>query len=224
MKNKQLTLSKLPLLAILISGATFSTLSFADDGFYVGGQLHNTTSTHSIERDTGTNTTPSITTTDEESEFSGGVKLGYKQHVNNDMFVVVEGFYNVEDAETTNINNLLRTKVDLKATYGINFKAGIDVTDKFSVHGIVGARALDFDIDNDYPFAPPTRSGSETEVGLAWGMGIGYDLVDNWSLTAEYVRMNDIDFDPLPEVAVPGKINDNELSYNSFSIGVNYTF
>lgn len=67
-----------------------------------------------------------------------GVVLGYKTHVNDKVFLAVEGFYNKESAETRNLNNLLITEVELDATYGINLKAGFDITNEFSVYGFIG--------------------------------------------------------------------------------------
>lgn len=140
------------------------------------------------------------------------------------MFLAAELFYTDENTETTNINNMLQTIIDLDTSYGLNLKAGFDITDKFSVYGIVGYTTLEFDIDNSYPFAPPMRSGSGDEADLSIGFGAEYMLNMNWSLKAEYIRMSDVDFTPLPEVAVPGKINPNELDYDNLKLGISYSF
>ncbi|WP_028468275.1 outer membrane protein [Neptunomonas japonica] len=210
--------------ATALATASLSNAAQAGDGFYLGGHIQSSTLSHSIERNTGLATSPSITSFAEESDVAIGLHLGYKYHVTDDVFVAAEVFYNDENASTTNINNMLQTKIDLQSSYGVNFKAGVDVTHKFSVYGIAGATALDFDIHNSYPFAPPMRSGSESEVGLTLGLGFEYAVNDKWSVKGEYTRINDVDFSPLPEVAVPGKINPNELDYDSMKLALSYSF
>lgn len=211
-------------LATLIGAAGLSMSAAASDGIYVSGYLLNTTQDHTIERDTGTNTTPSITTSSEETDVGVGIALGYKMHVDEKVFLAVEGFYNKESAETRNLNNLLVTEVELDSTYGINLKAGFDVTPEFSVYGFVGSTWVDIDLDNSYPFAPPMRSGSETESEFSFGFGLSYSLSEHLSVVGEYTQLNDLDFDPLPEVAVPGKVNPNELDLSSWKVGLSYMF
>ena len=210
--------------AAALTIVSLSSSAQAADGLYLGGQIQSSTLSHSIERNTGLATSPSITSFAEETDVAIGLHLGYKYHVTDDLFVAAEVFYNDENASTTNINNMLQTKIDLQSSYGVNFKAGVDVTPKFSVYGIAGATALDFDIHNSYPFAPPMRSGSESEVGLTLGLGFEYAVNDKWSVKGEYTRINDVDFSPLPEVAVPGKINPNELDYDSMKLALSYSF
>ncbi|MDO6514062.1 MULTISPECIES: outer membrane protein [unclassified Neptuniibacter] len=209
--------------AVVLS-SVMSAGAMAADGFYVGGQLQSSTFGHSIERNTGSATSPSITSFAEETDVAVGVHLGYKLHLTDDAFVVAEAFYNDENAETTNINNMLQTQLELNSSYGINFKAGVDVTSKFSVYGIAGATVLDFDIHNSYPFAPPMRSGDASEVGLSLGAGFEYQVDKQWSVKGEYIQINDLSFDPLPEVAVPGKLNPNEVDFDSLKLSVSYAF
>jgi len=211
-------------LMTLLSGAALSVGAAASDGIYATGYLLNTTQDHTLERNTGTNTTPSITTSSEETDVGVGVALGYKTHVNDKVFLAVEGFYNKESAETRNLNNLLITEVELDATYGINLKAGFDITNEFSVYGFIGTTWVDIDLHNSYPFAPPMRQGSETESEFSFGFGVSYRLSDHLSVVGEYTQLNDLDFDPLPEVAVPGKVNPNELDLSSWKVGLSYSF
>ena len=210
--------------AVLMAGVAFSLSAAAKDGVYVSGFVLNTTQEHSIERNTGTNTTPSITSLSEETDLGFGLALGYKKHIDEKVFVAVEGFYNKESAETRNLNNLLVTEVDLESTYGVNLKLGFDVTPEFSVYGFIGSTWVDIDLHNSYPFAPPMRSGSETESEVSYGFGISYQLSDQLAVVGEYTQLNDLDFDPLPEVAVPGKINPNELDLSSWKVGLSYSF
>ncbi len=210
--------------AAILGLAALSTGVSAKDGIYVSGFLLNTTQDHTIERNTGTNTTPSITTSSEETDVGVGVALGYKMHVNDKVFLAIEGFYNKESAETQNLNNLLITQVELDSTYGVNLKAGFDVTNEFAIYGFIGSTWVDIDLDNSYPFAPPMRSGSETESEFSFGFGASYQLSESLSVVGEYTQLNDLDFDPLPEVAVAGKINPNELDLSSWKVGLTYTF
>jgi len=214
----------LSLAAVMFGSLGFGANALAADGFYAGAKVQSSTFGHELQRDTGDVSNPSITTFAEESDVAAGIFLGYKMHVTDDAFVAAEVFYNAENAQTTNINNMLQTQLELESTYGINFKAGVDVTDKFAVYGIAGATWLDFDIHNSYPFAPPMRSGSTDEVGLSIGAGFEYQVDNAWSVKGEYVQVKDVSFDPLPEVAIPGKINPNEVDYDSLSIAVSYSF
>lgn len=204
--------------------ATLSSTAQAKDGFSLGTQTSNATFSHTIERNTGSNTNPSITARTEESDIAFGLIGGYQFHLSDDFFLGIEAFYNEENVETRNINNLLITELELNNSYGFNLKAGVDVTDKFSVYGLLGQTTLDFDINNSYTFAPPTRSGNTDVDEITFGIGAEYDITDSWSFTARYIQLNDVNFDPLPEVAVPGKINDNQVDYSALSFGVNFNF
>jgi len=216
--------SKITSIALAISGMALTGTAVANDGFYIGGQVKSSSFGHTIQRDTGSATNPSLTTFTEESDVAFGIHGGYKMHITDDAFIAAELFYNNETAETRNINNMLQTELELNATYGVNFKAGVDITDRFALYGIAGATVLDFDIHNSYPFAPPMRTGDADEVGLSLGVGFEYQVDNNWSVKGEYVQVNDVDFTPLPEVAVPGKINPNDVDYDSLSISVSYSF
>ena len=211
-----------------------SAQATAGEGFYVGGQIGSSTLGHSIERNTGgaanppglnggSGTQPSISTLSEETDVSVGLHLGYKHKVTDDAFVAAEVFYNHESAETTNLNGLLRSDVELEATYGINFKAGVELTEKFSVYGIAGATWLDLDVRNSYVFASPVKYGSDDEVALSLGVGAEYAVSNNWSVKAEYIRVNDADFDAPKEVVLE-QFNPNEAEYDNFNVSLSYYF
>lgn len=218
MKSKKLT-GAVSALCIL-----FSSSSFADSGFYIGSHVSNFTVGHSIDRDTGTNTTPSILTLAEESDFGFGLNLGYKQQLNEKLYLSGELFYTDQDIETNNVNNLLRTQLTVNESYGAKIKLGFDITEDFSMYGLIGSTTVDFDIRNSYPFAPPVREASEDVSEFTFGLGAEYAVTNHVSVTAEYAQFNDAEFDPIPEVAVPGKINDNELDFSGFTFGLNYRF
>ncbi|WP_415886383.1 outer membrane protein [Neptuniibacter sp. QD37_6] len=196
----------------------------AGEGFYVGGQIGSTTLGHSIERNQGAAPpAASISTFSEESDVSVGVHLGYKKMVTDDAFLAAELFYNNESAETTNLNGVLRSDLELEASYGVNFKAGVEVTDKLSVYGIAGATWLDLDVRNSYVFASPVKYGSEDEVALSLGVGAEYAVNNNWSVKAEYTRVNDVDFDA-PKEVVLNQFNPNEAEYDNFNVSLSYYF
>ena len=207
-----------------LSCASIITTANASDGFSLGVTTGNGTFSHTIERNTGSNTTPSITTRTEESDLGYGLTAGYQISVSEDVFFGIEAFYKEENIETRNINNLLITELSLENTYGFNLKAGINVNEKFSVYALLGQTTLDFDINNSYPFAPPLRDGDDSVDEITYGIGAEFSINDHWSVTAQYSQLNDVAFDPLPEVAVPGKINDNEVDFSALTFGVNYNF
>lgn len=219
-----MTTSKQTLIALSIASAALSINAHAKDGFSIGSIASNATLTHTIERNTGSNTTPSLSSRVEESDFAYGLSVGYQFHIADNFFLGAEAFYQDQNIESRNLNNLLITELSLDNTYGVKLKAGVDITDKFSVYGLLGQTTLEFDVDNSYPFAPPTRSASRDVDELTIGFGAEYAVNDNWSISAEFSQLNDVSFDPIPEVAVPGKINDNELDFSSISFGVNYNF
>lgn len=212
-------------MTVVASSLTLSAAALqAKEGIYIGGSFLNSTLSHTIERNTGTNLTPSITTTADETDIGFGLSLGYKKNLTDTFYLAGELFYNEEGATTRNINNLLITEVTLNNSYGFKLKSGINVTDKFSVYSVFGATSLDFDLDNSYPFAPPLRNASRSESAFNFGLGAAYQVNNHWSVLAEFNQVNNVDFDPIPEVAVPGKINPNELDYSTFVIGLNYSF
>ncbi|WP_257295590.1 porin family protein [Endozoicomonas sp. YOMI1] len=215
---------KIRQLMVLLGSAAVSTWVMAKDGFYLTGFINNSTLEHTIQRDSGSMSTPSITTQDDETGLGYGLAVGYKMHVDENLFVTLEGFYNKEDVRTRNLNNLLQTEVELDSTYGANVKLGFDVAEFFSMYGFIGATRVSFDLANSYPFAPPMRQGSRDETELSYGFGMAYDLSDQLSVIGEYTAINDLDFKPLPEVAVPGKINPNDLNLNSLKVGLSYSF
>lgn len=217
-QNKILTITAMTL------AVSCSTIAQASDGFYINSNISNSTFSHTIERNTGTNETPSITTRTEETDFGLGLNVGYKFHVADSVYLAGELFYSNQDIETRNINNLLITDLSLNNTYGLKAKLGFDITDNFSIYGMLGQTTLDFDINNSYPFAPPLTDDSTDVDEITIGVGAEFLLNEQWGVTVEYSQLNDVSFDPIPEVAVPGKINDNELDLTALTFGLSYRF
>lgn len=215
-------------LFVLSGLAAMPTLATAD-GFYLTGKLGASSLEHTIERRESTAGLPvadsSGVTTDKETDAAFGLGVGYKFDISKQFYASIEGFYNAETAETTNINGVLVTDIDLEASYGARVIGGINATDKFSIYAHAGATALEYDINNSYTFAPPTKSRSETDVGFSYGVGADYQLTDKIATFVEYTQMTDVDFNGIPEVAGgTGRVNDNELDLSSISLGMKYYF
>jgi len=220
MNTKSLTVTMLSGITLLST----ALLTQADSGFYAGVAIGQSTLAHEIQRDTGSDASPSISTRNEETDIALRFSVGYTVDLTEKTHVAVEGFYSLEDASTLSKNNLLVSRVNLDSTYGFNVKPGIHITEDFTLFAILGLTVLDFELNNSYPFAPPVRSASEQEQAFNFGFGGEYTLTDNFSVFGEYSQVKDVSFDPIPEVAVAGKINPNELDYSSLNIGVKYLF
>jgi len=199
-------------------------------GFYVSGSIGSSTLDHTIERNIGAGVVlpapdSSGVSSVEETDFSGGLAIGYQRHFYNNFYIGIEGFYNFENTSSRNINGVLVTDIDLEASYGGRLILGADITDRFSIYVHGGATVLDFDINNSYTFAPPRRSRGETEVGFSYGVGVNYKIADQWSVFADYTRIEDVDFNGIPEVAGgTGRVNPNELDLDKISLGIKYSF
>lgn len=215
-------------LFVISSMALLPSLALAN-GFYFTGKLGASSLDHTIERRASTPGLPvadsSGVTSSEETDAAFGLGVGYTFDISEQFYASIEGFYNAETAETTNINGVLVTDIDLDATYGARLIGGVNATDKLSVYAHAGATVLDYDINNSYTFAPPRKSRSETDVGFSYGVGADYKLTDKISTFVEYTQITDVDFNGIPEVAGgTGRINDNELDLSSISLGLKYYF
>ena len=205
------------------------------DGFYISGSISGVTLDHSIERNNGGADAPgpggiivsdtSGTTLATETGAGFGIGLGYEQSIGNGLFWGAEAFYTAHDINTTNLNGVLVTDLDLEATYGARGIFGAEVTDRFNVYAHVGIVQAEFDVDNSYTFAPPSTSDSFEETGVSYGVGASYAINDQIGVFAEYTQIADIDFDGIGEVAGnTGRVNPNDLDLSSIALGVKYSF
>ncbi|GHF31327.1 hypothetical protein GCM10017044_28560 [Kordiimonas sediminis] len=210
-------------LAISSSVVALSQTSAADDGFYVSGSITATELGHSINRNTGSADSPSISSNVDKTDVGLRLGVGYKTHVTNDVFVALEGFYSFENATTESLNGMLRSTVELDATYGADLRLGYDITEKFALYALAGITALDFDNDTGYTFAPPMQELSETETAFTYGFGAELQMTDKISLIGEYRITSDVKFTPNPDV-VGGFVNKNYLDHNALRLGINYSF
>lgn len=220
------TVTMLTCSAVTLIGAT---AAFAE-GIYVSGKISASTFGHSIERNTGGVMLPvpdtGGVTTVEETEFSGGIGVGYlKNFSDNKLFVGIEGYYDFEDASTRNINGVLITDLNLNATYGVRGMLGVHATEMLSLYVHGGLAVLDFDIRNSYTFAPPVREGSATESAFSYGVGASYKINHSISLFTEYTQITDVNFTAIPEVAGgTNRVNPNDVDLRKISLGLRYNF
>ncbi len=232
-KKFKLTLSLLLLASTTLAGASAQAgdhTSSLFSNFYLSGKIGASTLGHVIERNTAGFVLPvpdvGGVSSVENTDFSGGVAIGYQQNIFNDQFYLgLEGFFNFENGSTRNINGVLITDIDLNYTYGGRLIGGVNVTKGFSLYVHGGVTVLDFDIRNAYTFAPPVRTRSSTETAFSYGAGASYELTDAVSVFAEFTQITDVGFGGIPEVAGgTGRVNPNELDLRTVSLGFKFSF
>lgn len=225
-----------PIASLIIAGLSAASLTglaaAQDSGFYISGGLNSTTSEQGLTRNTGTNLPtdaatgpangPSLSTQDQDTGVSLFVGAGYRHDLPNDYFVSVEAFYADESAETLNINNVLVSEVELTESYGIDFRGGLEVTDRFAVYGLLGATNYNFDSNLSYTFAPPTEFVEQDEWALVYGAGVELTLNDRFSTFGEVRLSNDIEFDTPRDRG--GVVSDNELDLTVIRSGIRFNF
>lgn len=209
---------------MVLAGTSIASVgASAEDGFYISGSITATDLNHSINRNTGQMDSSSISSFSSETDIGLRLGLGYKTHVSEDFFVALEGFYSWENATTESLNGMLRSTLELDASYGADARFGYDVSDKFAVYALAGITFLDFDNDTGYTFAPPMQELSETESGFTYGFGAEIQVTDRYSVVGEYRITNDVSFTPNPDV-VGGFINDNQIDHGALRLGINFSF
>ena len=214
----------LPAMAIVLAASSASA-----DGLYVSGKISSLTFGHEIERNTGAALGApdnSAVTRTEESDIAGGLALGYEQTIGDGtLYWGVEGYYDVHNGESRNINNVLVTEVALDATYGARVILGANVSDQVQLYTHAGVAQVAFDVANSYTFAPPTTEESFEETGITFGVGASVAISDQVALFTEYTQLTGVEFDGIGEVAGnTGRVNDNSLDLSSLAIGVKYSF
>lgn len=220
-------------LALAAISVALPTAAQADE-FYIYGSAGQASLEHQVERNIGANppVLPVADTSGSTSASDNGTSLqlaaGYELNfdlANLPVSIGVEGFYSFEDASTRNINSVLITDVDLNSRYGARLLFNYDVTDKFGFYTHGGLTVLDYDVTNSYTFAPPVTERSDTETAFSYGVGMKYDLRPNLSLVVDYTRIDNVDFDGIPEVAGDtGRVNPNTLALDRLSTGLRFSF
>ena len=219
------------ILSIALLAATVP-VAMADNGFYVSAGVNATTVEQSLSRNTGTNlpTSPdtgaanggSFSTIDQDTGVGAFISGGYRFEFLDDAFVEAEVFYADETAETENLNSLIISEVELKNSYGLDLHIGKQVTDTFGVYGLMGVAQYEFDVDQSYPFAPPTAFVSAEETAFVYGAGVDIALTDHISTFGEVRLTNDLEYDtPIDQGGVRSI---NELDLNVIRTGIRYRF
>ena len=221
------TTSKIIALSLLTFGV--SSPAFAGDELYITGAINSTTQENNQSRDTGSNQ-PNVgpaggasgTVVDKETGIGFLLGLGYKKQLTSDFFASVEGFYSLEDVQTTTINNVKVTEVDLESTFGADLRLGTDVTDKVAIYGLIGATAHEIDGRVSYTFAPPVDLINETVWGLTYGGGVEIALSDHITTFGEFRIANDLSFDT--PVDRGGIQSSDHLNYTTIRTGLRVSF
>ncbi len=218
---------------LAIAAATSSVLvggaAYADNGFYVTGGLNSTSLTQTLTRNTGSNQPntgpaggPSISTSDKDTGASFYVSGGYRFDVLSDSYIEIEGFYADETAETKNLNNVLVSQVELKSSYGVDVHLGKQITDTFSVYGLVGLAQYDGNVNLSYTFAPPTDFAEIEETTFVYGAGVEIGLSDKISTFGEVRISNDVEFEtPIDQ---GGLTSVNDLDFTTIRSGLKFKF
>ena len=203
--------------------------AFAQTGFYIHGGVNSTTAEQSVSRNTGTNEPtigpaggPSISVTDQDTAASVYIAGGYEYRPLPDFFAALELYYADERADTVTLNNVKVTDLQLDTSYGVDLKFGHDVTDKFSIYGLVGVAQYEFDGQVSYTFADPIDDISNEEVAFVYGAGVEVKLTDQVSTLAEFRLTNDFEFDT--PVDRGGILSDDELELTTIRAGLKYRF
>ena len=203
--------------------------AMAQSGWYVHGGVNATTVEQSTTRNTGTNEPnvgpaggPSISTLAQDTGASFYVAGGYEFTPFQDAFIGIEAYYADETAETQNLNNVKVTDLELTSSYGVDVKLGKNVTDDFSVYGLLGLAQYEFDGTVSYTFAPPVDNISSEETAFVYGGGVELDLADRWSVITELRFTNDLEFDT--PVDRGGIRSEDELDLFVIRSGLKYSF
>ena len=224
------TISK-SIFAVVVAALTVP-VAMADNGFYVSAGVNSTTVEQSLSRNTGTNVpiSPdtgaanggSFSTFDQDTGASAFVSVGYRFEFLSDSFLEAEAFYADETAETQNLNSLIISEVELQNSFGLDVHLGKQVTDTVGIYGLMGVAQYEFDVNQSYPFAPPTAFVSAEETAFVYGAGVEISLTDHISTFGEVKLTTDLDYDT--PVDQGGVRSINELDLNVIRTGIRYRF
>jgi len=141
------------------------------------------------------------------------LQAGYKF---ND-YVALEGRYAIGTDDSTwnwyDAANPLRTQTVSADSWNIFVKPMYPVSDAFDVYALLGYGETSFD------WAYGSTNFGDVG-GFAWGLGAAYNFSDNVAVFVDYVDQEDGDFNG----AVIGSDNNFDLSFETWSVGVTYTF
>ena len=168
------------------------------NGFYVGAAAIGS----GCVVDSGGNTDK----LDGDSNFSGGIYAGYKHRIFKGMFVAGEAFFHDTSQDETFSDG---DRLELDSQYGVTAHIGYE-WDSWSVYGILGAAALDYEI---------TQNGDKTSddhFRALLGGGATYQYSKKISTNLEVTTCGD-------EIDIAGDKN-KTLGLVTLRLGVSYHF
>jgi len=191
-------LNKLSCLAIIAALSSMPLLAHTE-GFYVGGQLSNTTLKE---------TEASYSESTSFMVLSG--LAGYKFNP----YFAIEARLGSGINDEAYIDDGDRVTLSVARQSAIMLKGIVPINDAFSLYGIAGMAAVKYDLSitgNNF-----TLSDSETLDGFSAGVGAEFNVSPQLALTLEYMQ--------LPDKTFGSGIDRFRLQTNSVSLGVNYRF
>lgn len=183
-------------------------------GFYLGAgysyieyDLTKTTNTN------GTRTTADRNTYHDALMIMGGYKFN--------SYVALEGRYWEATDEDFKLDNGLKREKTLDA-WGIYLKPMFPVTDKIDVYGLLGYAEI------DSAFKAFRRNGTVNDQDLSdedfsWGVGFSFRVLDNLSISAEYIQIYDDKQSKHLAAPLSGS-KDWDITLDSYSVGLAYHF
>lgn len=135
----------------------------------------------------------------------GGI-VGYQWHPN---FAVESRLsFGLSNANITIDDETL--KLSQKTSYAMYFKAQYPVAEQFYLYGLAGFSRNAFELKQET--ADSSFSMQMNDIGFSYGVGMGYQLTDQFSMALEYLA--------LPDVGVDASSTDR-FKFKSHSFGLN---
>ena len=161
LKQMELTMKKIVIAAAIVF-ATGSVIAQKKSDFYISANLGSTS-------------------TDSASFGSWGVALGYEVNKN---LAVEAGYKSLESRSYSCSTGTCDTTV---SSYQFSAKGIYPVNDEISVFGRLGMNMLSQTFENGYGYS---YSVGESETAVLYGFGASYEINDQMSVNAEWIKNN----------------------------------
>ena len=204
--------------SISIAGVAFAQNS-AFEGAYVGGQVGYSSITDEVK-------VAGITVIDETADgFGGGGFVGFGG-TNGSLYGAVQAEVGYDGAQWSISGSSGTTSatldVDAEITYGVDFRIGGVIADKYLIYGRAGWVRTNFKVSGTVTTATATGSAS-TDLdldGLRFGGGLEWMPADNIGVRGEYTyTIYSVD-----DFTVNGILVEEDTTQHLFRIGVAYYF
>jgi len=200
-----------------------STSALADNlsGFYAGASVALAETVALSVEDNAESDNPGESNTFSASDQFGSVdvKVGFNKVLDNNLFVGIEGNYNLSGIDENVVDEPSNNNVvdfSKESLYGIHGKIGSAVAEDIALYGILGYQTTELKIKaRDEDGSPVSKENDHS--GVVYGIGATYTFMPNVLLTAEATQT---DFD---EATYFGN-SDAEADNTQFSIGLAYRF